>query len=177
MSVRPFQKLARTHIRKPGYMRLGICLLILAAILTGCKRENVKMVEVSGRICYQGKPAELLMVTFCSSGTDRKVRCYHATTDPEGRFSLSCPAGQYKVTLVPMELGVWDEGSALVYQPHASVPQGPPEGSDNPSAAKPPPHYVHRGPPIPEQYRTYHQTPLTITINAEKRQELELNVE
>ncbi|MCS7166673.1 MAG: hypothetical protein RMI91_13010 [Gemmatales bacterium] len=130
-------------------------------MLSGCKK-GPPLVEVSGQLLFQGRPAELVLVNFCSTQVEQRVQCYPATTDPTGRFTLRCPPGEYKVTLMPLQMGVWDEGSALVYQPLAST-SGLSDGSDT-QQQKPPPKYLLSGPPIPEQYRVYRQTPLKVTV-------------
>ncbi|MCS7161200.1 MAG: hypothetical protein RMJ19_12075 [Gemmatales bacterium] len=140
---------------------LNICLVAHFLFLIGCKKPP-QQVEVSGQLLVQGKPAELVMLSFCSAQTEKRVHCYHAATDPAGRFSLRCPPGEYKVTLMPLQMAAWEEGSAVIYQPQ-TVSSAPPDGSST-EQQKPPPKYLLSGPPIPDHYRVYQQTPLKVTV-------------
>jgi hypothetical protein len=113
--------------------------LMAALVLVGCARPKVEPpVPVTGKLVgYRGKSAEGVVVSFwpeaTSGGAVKSALC-----KADGTFSLQCPQGSYKVTLVPRN---------LVGQMAASAPQNPDS-------------------PIPEAYQNSLKTPLRATVPA-----------
>lgn len=81
----------------------------MAVACAGCgpKSDRLPVFPVSGTLVYKGQPLPNALVAFHPTDkSDPRATSSRATTDAEGKFSLStyeandgAPAGQYKVTV------------------------------------------------------------------------------
>jgi hypothetical protein len=84
-------------------LQIAISVLI-AWVVVGCADKALPMVPVAGTLHHHGIPLGGVLVRFWpkDAALQAKINPPEATTDADGRFQLSCPPGQYKVTvLVP----------------------------------------------------------------------------
>lgn len=94
-------------------MRQRLRLLLgIAAVAVGCnKGPALQTYPVTGTVTYNGKPLDGAAVAFVNKNPDERSAA--ATTDQEGRFSLTtfvgagqilrgAPAGEYGVTITKM---------------------------------------------------------------------------
>lgn len=83
--------------------------ILIIASLPGCGPSGPQPVEVTGKVTYNGEPAQA-MVTFVPDGGGEIERPAKGETDEAGRFALSTLAandgafpGRYRVSVLPAE--------------------------------------------------------------------------
>jgi hypothetical protein len=129
----------------------GILLLLtgLCPAAAGCCKSPV---PVEGLIVTAaGKPVWGVAVRFWNK--DRGRQPFTAITDPEGRFQLDCPAGDYQVTVLPPSAKGTGRGTGVGPLPSGGTAEGP--------GAK-------VQPPVPKIYWRTETTPLRVTVPAAK---------
>jgi hypothetical protein len=136
--------------RAPGFV--AACLLLGAGVC-GCqnKPEPPPLVPVKGKVIKAGDEAlPWILVEFhpqdAAGGTP-----YRGGTDKDGRFTLSCPAGPYRVTL-------------------GALPSGSPAAGPGAKTAP------GQAPAIPAPYRFPGRTPLKVTVPADGTSDVVLEV-
>jgi hypothetical protein len=79
---------------------------LLACAFLGCKEAPPVPVVIKGKAQYDdGKPVAEMILTFHPQDESNKNTRPVQVTDKEGKFSVSCVKGRYKVTLAPMPKG------------------------------------------------------------------------
>src|SRR5947209_4340381 len=94
-----------------GKVLAGIaCLLPLAGC--GTKSKSLPVVSVKGKIVCQGKAVPGVLIKFWPRQADAQTRPVETVSSPAGEFSLSCPAGAYRVTVMNVPVSSSDPGLA-----------------------------------------------------------------
>ena len=129
---------------------LAILVLMLPVCGCGAKVEPPVLVPVKGKVIYQGKAVPGVLLKFWpreNPGTpgSQKVKPVETASGERGEFSLTCPKGSYKVTLVNLPR----EGA------------GPGLSGGTPAT---PPSSASPVVSIPHKYRDASQTPLTVEV-------------
>jgi hypothetical protein len=120
----------------------GLC---LAA--SGCGKAPA---PVAGQVVTSdGKPVWGVAVGFWTKEKARQP--FTAVTDPQGRFSLACPAGEYQVTVLPPSAKGAGRGWGVGPLPSA----GKGEGGNGPVQ-----------PAVPKPYWRSDTSPLRVTVPA-----------
>jgi hypothetical protein len=145
-------------------MRLSMFAVLGVAIMTagGCSQSPPPIVPVEGRVMLNGKPLAKAEVRF-NPALDYVDGSYTASgeTDEEGRFKLTCRgqegacACDHNVTVGEAPLPGEMRGMSAAAQAKASA-------------------YLNslKNRPIPQQYATLAQSPLKITVTADKKEYL-----
>jgi hypothetical protein len=125
--------------RVPAIVAVG-----LACALSGCSGPATQAppkVTVEGQVQAKRRPVPFVLVRFYpKDATD--ANSYDGSTDQAGAFSVQCPAGSYKVTIIPLPVG------------HGGSPgAGALAGPDSKEAE-----------PIPGACRSREATPLTVEV-------------
>jgi hypothetical protein len=118
----------------------GFALVLALVALAGCEKPDPKFYPVTGKVEFQGKPANGFTVEFASQNAETKDLNARGIVDENGAFQLKSTwngkekdgavAGQHKVVIVP-----------------------PPAASGGPSVL-----------PIPYRYADYNQSGLTFEV-------------
>jgi hypothetical protein len=126
-----------------------LAMLVLMLLASGCgaKIEPPVLVPVKGKVICKGKavPGVLLKFWPLESQPSQKVKPVEVASGERGEFSLSCPKGSYKVTLVNLPR----EGA------------GPGLSGGTPAT---PPSSASPVVTVPPKYRDASQTPLTVEV-------------
>ena len=84
-----------------------IALLMSLLLVVSCGQTGPRLVPVTGRVMYDGKPLTSMMVNFTPTG-ETQGNGGIAATDEDGRFTLisvrnepGIPVGEYKVSFYP----------------------------------------------------------------------------
>jgi hypothetical protein len=133
-----------------------------AAAIPGCSRAKpaeAAPVAVSGRVVNSaGKPITGMLVSLHAQEGVHAGDRPSAPLDRDGRFSLTCIPGRYKVTLAPIPIHHGNaEGNGELAAPAAKRPE-PPKGG------------------VPRRYSDAQSSPWDVTIPPEGK-ELLLRVE
>jgi hypothetical protein len=127
--------------RVPSIVALGA-----ACALAGCSGPATQAppkVTVEGEVRAQGRPVAFVLVRFYPQDP-ADANAYDGSTDQAGAFSVQCPAGSYKVTIIPLPVG------------HGGTPgAGALAGADSKVAEA-----------IPAVCRSREATPLTVEVPA-----------
>ena len=75
-------------------------LIVLSFLITGCGK---KMVEISGKVTYDGSPIQDGTVGF--SGKDNNVGLVHGAEIKDGLYQMKLPPGNYDVRFQAFEEG------------------------------------------------------------------------
>jgi hypothetical protein len=89
------------------------CLLLLAGC--GNKPKPPPLVTVKGKIVCRGKPMPAVLIKFWPRQANAQRRPVDTVSGPQGEFSLSCPTGTYRVTV--MNIPVSSAGPGLAQGP------------------------------------------------------------
>jgi len=89
----------------------GMAFLLL---LPGCgnKTEPPPVVSVKGKIVCQGKAVPGVLIRFWPRQAEPATRPVETVSGEKGEFSLSCPPGSYKVTVMNVPVSGTDPGLA-----------------------------------------------------------------
>jgi hypothetical protein len=144
----------------PVHRRAGLGVVIVIA-LSGCAKGPPPVTEVSGVVLLEGKPLPQARVEFIPdlSGFGAEMNS-SATTDDEGRFSLSMT---YK-----------GQPGAVVGKHRVLVAEMPTPGEFRSQDPQTQARYQQflaklKNRPIPEAYATIASTPLTVEVKAEQK--------
>jgi|SRR6516162_66736 len=84
----------------------GATVLILVLLNTGCKDKPPEPVPVKGIVRYEDdKPVAEMILTFHPQDESNKNTRPEQVTNKEGKFSLMCVKGRYKITMVAPSKG------------------------------------------------------------------------
>src|ERR1700736_594333 len=87
----------------PSSLLAGVGLLVA---LVGCGSQPLEPVPVSGKVEYQGgKPLGVVVLAFHPLDDSNKKNYPTKETDKDGKFSLTCLKGRYKVTIASIPKG------------------------------------------------------------------------
>jgi hypothetical protein len=78
----------------------GILACVALCLLPGCGGAPPEPVAVKGKVVFEKKGVSWVRVTFWPQ--KMAVKPASAVCDLEGRFSLKCVPGNYKVTVIPI---------------------------------------------------------------------------
>jgi hypothetical protein len=130
---------------------------MLAVVFLGCKKAPLESLPVKGKVTTSsGRSLEGFKITFWPQSPDVK-RVASDLLKADGSFSLECPKGTYKVTLVP--------------------PGGPTTGVGGgaSNSALPSPKQDH--PAVPAAYQDSTKTPWTVDVLAADNDKIVLAIQ
>jgi hypothetical protein len=150
-----------SRARKSG-QAVAMLLLLLLACGCGAKVEPPVLVPVKGKVICQGKAVPGVLLKFWprespATPGPQKVKLVEAATGERGEFSLDCPKGSYKVTLVNLPR----EGA------------GPGLSGGTPAA---PPSSASPVVTVPPKYRDASLTPLIVEVPENGNEALRLTI-
>jgi hypothetical protein len=138
-------------------MKRGMSLLAVAAACAawGCSARPTEATKetVEGQVTTQGRPVALVLVTFYPQDPADPKR-YDGPAAKDGKFSVSCPKGKYKVTLNPLPVGSGGDAGA-----------GGLAGADRNALSE-----------VPASYRARGSTPLTVDVPDGGKKDVALEV-
>jgi hypothetical protein len=132
---------------------VGLC---LAA--SGCGKGPVPAEGLI--VTSEGQPVWGVAVGFWAKGQERQP--FTTLTDPEGHFNLTCPGGEYRVTVVPPNAKGARRGSGVGPLPSGGRREGP---------------SARVQPPVPGPYWRADTTPLRVRVPASGVKDLVLEVQ
>jgi hypothetical protein len=133
--------------------------LLLAGLLPGCGKKVPPIVEATGGVRLDGKPLKNVRVRFVPVADYGPEYVATGVTDQSGRFQLTCHgkpgacACEHRVVVLEGEIPAALKGEDLRVQDELA-------------------RYLQSlgGRPLPAQYATLANSPLTVTVTAQQKE-------
>lgn len=141
------------HKEPPAALIAFVCVVLLTALLSGCRPSGPAYWPISGKVTFQGTPVAIGQIHICNAKAGIDII---ESLDANGQYTIvtgrkqGLPEGEYQVAIIPK----------LDFSRMKCEPNGRPIPSTMPSEAE-------RNPPnIPRKYRDPATSGLTLTVKS-----------